>query len=144
MSTARIRMFRAVRKPPKRIFMKYLATVVLALSAVLVADIDANANDTQQNLWKTRYPDVCSELTTAANDCSLCHTTVPSLNPYGENLVGVSDATTIENVDSDGDGVPNGIEILQDCTLPGDALSVPLDEDKTWSKLKALYENTDR
>lgn len=62
---------------------------------------------------------------TPLDSCSLCHTSVPSLNSYG------SDWTTngknfgaIEGRDSDGDGFSN-IQEIQARTMPGDAGSQP-------------------
>lgn len=89
--------------------------------------------------WKNTYPDVCATLTAAANDCTLCHSTGFGLNSYGVDLnnAGLNFAS-IEGDDSDGDGRSNLQEITLDCTLPGDASSVPVDPN-TWESIKALY-----
>ncbi|MCP4573586.1 MAG: hypothetical protein GY838_14605 [bacterium] len=90
--------------------------------------------------WRTQYPDVCQTLTDASFSCTLCHNPdSDSLNPYGSDLAGLSSNFVVaESFDSDGDGRNNGQEILLDCTLPGNALSVP-EENPTWSAVKALY-----
>jgi len=70
--------------------------------------------------------------------CAVCHTSVgkgDKLNPYGEAIAGVLTEkktrqltkemlASIEELDSDGDGVANGDEITAD-SLPGDAKSTP-------------------
>lgn len=64
------------------------------------------------------------------DNCSLCHTSVPSLNPYGAAYSNggrgqASSLTNINNVDSDGDGFSNLQEITAH-TYPGDALDFPM------------------
>lgn len=90
--------------------------------------------------WRDQYPDVCSTLTTASQDCSLCHIEGGfDLNPYGSDLANANNNfLAVEALDSDGDGRTNGQEISQDCTLPGDAASVPV-RTATWSSIKALF-----
>lgn len=59
--------------------------------------------------------------------CSLCHTSAPATNPYGADLtlpVSAAKLAAIENVDSDGDGFTNIVEINAG-TLPGNAASKP-------------------
>lgn len=93
--------------------------------------------------WLAQYPDACKTLTDAtleANGCVLCHyADSNALNPYGSDLASVSENFVVaEGFDSDGDQRTNGEEILLDCTLPGDTLSVP-EENPTWSAVKALF-----
>jgi hypothetical protein len=90
-----------------------------------------------KNAWLAAYPDACSSLKSAANGCTLCHTSVPTRNDYGKDL-GTADPKTIENLDSDGDGKKNGQEIL-DCTLPGDPTSILPADAPTWGAIKVLY-----
>ena len=112
--------------------------LILSVIVIVVAGGgQVQANETFKNLWLSAYPDVCATLREAATNCNLCHTTAPALNPYGTDNIGQSDPTTIENLDSDGDTVANGLEILVDCTLPGDPpLAV---EQDSWSGIKALF-----
>jgi hypothetical protein len=84
------------------------------------------------------FESTCPELLAAVADCSLCHTSIPSLNPYGSDMqANNNDPAAIGGDDSDGDGRTNDEEITEDCTLPGDATSAarPL----SWSLIKTLY-----
>ncbi len=108
----------------RNIFVVSVVAVMLALgSAVTVfantgALVDFNA----------QYPG-----NTFNNSCSICHTHVPALNPYGKALLDaggtgsvISDATfvAVEPLDSDKDGFTNLQEILAG-TFPGDRKSFP-------------------
>ena len=92
--------------------------------------------------WQTQYDTACSTLqdaATSAQSCVLCHTSGFGLNSYGSDLNDASlNFAAIEADDSDGDGRTNIQEILEDCKLPGDDLSVPVDGD-SWESVKALY-----
>ena len=118
--------------------MKGLLTMVLTVGMTVLVSSQALATGTIRDNWLGFYPDVCQRLIDAANDCSLCHLSGLALNPYAQDLVGVSDYTTIENLDSDGDTVNNGQEINVDCTFPGDGDDVPTDE-STWAQIKGHY-----
>lgn len=64
------------------------------------------------------------------DNCSLCHSSVPSLNPYGSAYKSggrgmASSLTNINNLDSDGDGFSN-LQEINSLTYPGDALDFPL------------------
>jgi len=62
---------------------------------------------------------------TALNSCSVCHTSPPTLNPYGNDwLNSAYNFAAIEGLDSDKDGFTNIVEI-QARTFPGDAASHP-------------------
>jgi uncharacterized membrane protein len=76
-----------------------------------------------------------SKLGKAAEDCTLCHTDPPKLNPYGNDIkVALETAHTkqltpevlhsLDAKDSDGDGANNKAEFAAD-TLPGDPASKP-------------------
>jgi hypothetical protein len=66
---------------------------------------------------------------TALDTCSVCHTNVPSRNPYGSAYGSNShNYTTIEPLDSDGDGFSNIAEINAR-TFPGNASSKPATTD---------------
>lgn len=111
----------------------------LALCILLTASGSAHAYNSIGANWNSNYPDVCSALTAASNTCTLCHHGDFSLNPYGNDLAEAGrDFAAIEGDDSDGDGRTNLQEITLDCTLPGDAGSVPVEQD-SWAGIKALY-----
>jgi len=62
---------------------------------------------------------------TALNTCSVCHTTTPSVNSYGNAFKNSArNYATIEPMDSDGDGFTNIVEINAR-TFPGNASSKP-------------------
>lgn len=112
-----------------------LALCLLGLAAGEAAAFNGIARD-----WRDQYPDACATLTAASQDCSLCHIEGGfDLNPYGLDLADASNNfLNIEGDDSDGDGRTNGQEINLDCTLPGDAASVPA-RTAQWGIIKALY-----
>ena len=120
--------------------MKSTRIVILALAAcmLLVVPNAVQATGDWRDAWIAAYPDVCPDLTAVANNCSLCHSSVPTLNPYGADM-GSMDFASIEGLDSDGDTFSNGQEINVDCTLPGDGgSSVPAATD-TWGDIKVLF-----
>ncbi|MEW6117830.1 MAG: hypothetical protein AB1553_13180 [Nitrospirota bacterium] len=68
---------------------------------------------------------------TAIASCSLCHTSPPDLNPYGDAYVNSGYSFRgIEGQDSDGDGFTNIAEITAR-TFPGNAASKPAPVDTT-------------
>ena len=91
------------------------------------------------DIWQLDYAETSCELVlAAAADCSLCHTSVPDVNPYGQDIADFGFGWFgIEPLDSDGDGRTNGEEIMIDCSLPGDATSPTAMT--TWSRIRALY-----
>ncbi len=94
------------------------AGVLLAREAACPAKSGTN--------WLRHYTEACDVLRTAAQDCTLCHDSVTELNAYGVDLAAVGNLPwLVEDLDSDGDGRTN-LEEIGDCTLPGDAKSVPL------------------
>jgi hypothetical protein len=117
-----------------------LVTTSLALCLIGLSVGQANAFNGISRDWRDQYPDVCPTLTTASQACTLCHMDGSNdLNPYGDDVKAASyDFLSIEGTDSDGDGRTNGQEINLDCTLPGDASSVPADEVQ-WGQIKALF-----
>jgi len=67
---------------------------------------------------------------TALDTCSTCHSTMPNLNPYGEDFRdNGSDFDAIEQKDSDNDGFSN-IDEIYARSLPGDSEDVPSSEDE--------------
>jgi hypothetical protein len=117
-----------------------LVTTSLALCLIGLSVGQANAFNGIGRDWRDQYTDVCPTLTNASQACTLCHMDGSNdLNPYGDDLKTANvDFLAIEGTDSDGDGRTNGQEINLDCTLPGDASSVPADEVQ-WGQIKALF-----
>ena len=115
----------------------------LAATALLAMTQQVFAEGTFPNVFLNYYDGSTPErpaagpvVSAAANNCSLCHTSVPNLNSYGQSIAPASSATlttrliAVEPVNSDGDtdGAANECdnitEIIAD-TLPGDAGSTP-------------------
>lgn len=115
-------------------------TPALFLAAICLLPLAAHATGSYQSSWLSTYPDACQTLKSAASNCSLCHTSVPSLNGYGTALAGHrTTMTTTDNLDSDGDGKTNIVEITN-CYLPGNPLSTPVaNDEQAWGLIKALY-----
>ena len=117
-----------------------IASLVLCLLGVVAGESLAYTGIGTN--WRTEYPAACALLqdaTRSTQSCVLCHTAGDGLNGYGSDLAQANlNFAAIEGNDSDGDGRTNLQEILDDCTLPGDNLSVPADQD-TWTAVKALF-----
>jgi len=81
----------------------------------------AFGKDSYLSQFNTRYGTTGTKLDT----CTLCHSTIPALNPYGTAFKNKShNFVTIEPLDSDGDGFSNIVEINAR-TFPGNASSKP-------------------
>lgn len=113
--------------------------VFLALGILALPSGSARATMGVASVWQMDYAETaCDMVLAAAADCSLCHTTVPAVNPYGQDIADNGFGWFgIEPVDSDGDGRTNREEIMDDCSLPGDATSPT--GTTTWSRIRALY-----
>jgi hypothetical protein len=113
----------------------------LSLCLQLILLGSAQATEALAGAWRSDYEgweEVCTKVLDAATNCILCHTEVPGLNPYGQDIFDFGFGWfALEWEDSDGDGRLSGDEIRLDCTLPGDATSP--DEPTSWSRIKALY-----
>jgi hypothetical protein len=116
-----------------------LVIMCLSLCLLVLSFHSAGANEGIAGVWQMDYAEsACSMLLEAAANCSLCHTTEPEVNSYGQAIADAGFGWfVVEAIDSDGDGRTNGEEIYNDCTLPGDILS-PI-EKNSWSNLKALF-----
>ncbi len=112
----------------KEIQMKKIVGIGLLALAVFIGFSGTSfASSTYFNQFNTRY----GTTGTALNTCSVCHTTAPDLNPYGNDfLASGHDFAAIETLDSDGDGFNNLAEI-QARTFPGDPASKPAAADAT-------------
>jgi len=112
-----------------------IALLALAGCMILFVPNAVHANGDWLSAWRGTYVDICPDLATTS--CTLCHDGAPALNAYGAEM-GSMNFVAIEGIDSDGDGRTNGEEILQDCTLPGDSDSVPVEFD-SWGAIKVLF-----
>lgn len=116
-----------------------IALMALAGCMLLIQPPTAHATSGWRSAWRADYPGVC---TTVYNlSCSLCHTSAPALNAYGDDILAFGDGPSIDHLDSDGDGYTNGQEILVDCTNPASAAAhgtVP-NQASTWGQIKALF-----
>jgi hypothetical protein len=108
-----------------------IGIVLLAIGFVTGVFGLARANSTYSGYFNSAYSG--STLAGAAN-CAVCHSSVPSLNPFGSDFKnhGKNQAalTAIESLDSDGDGSTNKAEIDAG-TYPGDPNSHPVVSDTT-------------
>lgn len=124
----------------------YVLAAVIALGTVSEAVAFSFLGD----FWRDNYDTSCQTLKNATIDCTMCHPggNTSELNPYSEDIQTAKEdpgfilwneaVVYVETFDSDGDGVISSVEILTDCTLPGDPLSVPVGV-SSWSNIKALY-----
>jgi hypothetical protein len=120
--------------------MQKMVMIILCLSLCILVfpHSSAQAYNSIGVAWSAFYPDACGDLNDAATACFLCHAAGTALNPYGEDVAAANeDFGAIEGDDSDSDGRTNGEEILNDCSLPGDATSATTT--RTWSLIKSLY-----
>jgi hypothetical protein len=98
----------------KKVVIFFLANAIIAGFFALAFGSPGYLTD-----FRTAYP------TTALNSCTVCHTSPPTLNPYGNAwLASGYDFAAIAGLDSDGDGFSNIAEI-QAGTYPGNAASKP-------------------
>jgi hypothetical protein len=114
----------------KRCYMKrnLLAALFVTLTLVLGLAVTAPADTGARNSFNSKYPG-----NLLGGTCTVCHTSPPATNPYGTALKNnggsasnIPDAafTTVEPLDSDGDGVSN-IDEINAGTYPGDRNSFP-------------------
>lgn len=109
-----------------------LAIIVLAALLIVAAGIllsrsttvSANSNDLMNA--ETQYPGIVGS---RIDTCALCHTSnIPMLNPYGSDYLShgrsMAALVAIQNLDSDGDGYSNIVEINAH-TFPGDPADHP-------------------
>ncbi|MBI4788419.1 MAG: hypothetical protein HY782_15415 [Chloroflexi bacterium] len=104
---------------------------ILGLSMLLVFAVGLvfAANAQQAQAWgsyltqaETKYPTIVG---TVLDSCDLCHTSTFSQNPYAKAFSANQHSfAAIENLDSDGDGYTNIVEISAR-TFPGDPNSRP-------------------
>ena len=102
-------------------FAAALTVIGVAFGMLAIGNI-AFADNAIMGDFTTAYPATAG---TPLASCSTCHTSVPSLNPYGSALrANGFNFGAIEGLDSDGDGVSNLQEIFN-LTNPGVAQAAP-------------------
>ena len=83
---------------------------------------EAQASSSYLTAAEAQYPSIIG---TPLDSCNLCHTSIPPRNSYGNDFASHNRSfTAIENLDSDGDGFTNIVEINA-LTFPGDPNSHP-------------------
>jgi hypothetical protein len=114
----------------KRFWMKRDIVSVSAITLTLVLGCAAiiSANGGAQGDFAAQYP-----TSPLGSSCTICHTSVPTMNPYGAALkanggtggnIDPATFTAVEGADSDGDGFTNAEEIAAG-TFPGDPNNFP-------------------
>ncbi len=107
-----------------------LAVLVVGLTLVLGFAAIASANSGALADFNAQYPG-----NSYGSSCSICHTSPPTTNPYGTDLVNAGATASnippatfvaVEGLDSDGDGFTNLVEITHNpSTFPGNPNSHP-------------------
>jgi hypothetical protein len=101
--------------------MKRLLSILFAMTFLLSIHSVTYSSSGYMTSFNSRY----GSAGTAIGTCSVCHTTAPSVNSYGNAFKSNShNYATIEPLDSDGDGFTNIAEINAK-TFPGNASSKP-------------------
>lgn len=90
-----------------------------------ISSVSANTSDIA--LAESTYPTIVGS---RIDNCALCHSSVPSLNPFGSAYKSggrglATSLTNIANTDSDGDGYSN-LQEINAHTYPGDRLDFPM------------------
>jgi len=108
-------MWYSMKGPPMKRFLAALALLVVAFGVFVMSE-SASAKDTILNSFISAYPATGGS---ALANCTTCHTSVPTLNPYGSALKASGlNFTAIEGLDSDGDGFTN-LQEIRNLTNPG-------------------------
>jgi hypothetical protein len=106
---------------------KRIWVIFFALAVTVWSFPDAHAVSDYLTLFNARY----GTSGTALNSCSVCHTSVPTLNAYGTAYMNSGyNFATIESADSDRDTFTNIVEINAR-TFPGNSASRPVVGDAT-------------
>jgi hypothetical protein len=105
--------------------MKRKSTCTLLVFLFVIGSFGiAMARPDFMDAFRSTYPNADPVL----NNCNLCHTNVPALNPYGSDFrQGGQDFIAIEGLDSDGDGFTN-IEEIDVGSFPGNPEDVPVSQ----------------
>ena len=130
-----------------------MRTMIVIVGLVLLVSLYSEARATSfiVDFGQDEYNETCDQLrqsATVLQGCVLCHTaggSAEDLNLYALDIQAARVVTwasaikDVDQIDSDGDGVVNGTEILVDCTGPGDPQNLPV-ENNTWGVIKTLYQ----
>ena len=112
----------STHSPRVPVSVRRLATAVMAALTIANTAQPANAVPDYLTAFETQYP---AAVGSRIDMCTLCHTTVPALNPYGMAFANAGhEFAPIESQDSDGDGFTNLAEIMA-LTFPGDPADTP-------------------
>jgi len=107
--------------------MKRLLSILFVMTLILSIYAVSYASGTYMTSFNNRY----GTTGTAIGTCSVCHTTAPACNSYGNAFKNnARNYATIEPIDSDGDGFTNIVEINAR-TFPGNSTSHPAAGDTT-------------
>jgi mono/diheme cytochrome c family protein len=99
-----------------------VAVGIAAAGWAVAGPAPAVAKDAFLDAARAKYPAITG---TQLDDCSLCHTSAPSLNPYGKAYRAAGRSfNAIRRKDSDGDGFRN-IREIRALTFPGRKASHP-------------------
>ena len=99
-----------------------VATVIVAAVALAAAAGAAHALPAYLTAFEAQYPAAAG---TRIDTCTLCHTDVPALNPYGAAFAAAGhEFAPIESADSDGDGFSN-LEEITGLSFPGNPNDTP-------------------
>jgi hypothetical protein len=110
------------RGSPTGLLIFIAALTVLTIATVVTSARPAQARISYLTSFVNTYAGVSA---TKLNSCTLCHTSVPARNAYGQAFAGAGHSfAAIENADSDGDGFSNIVEINAR-TWPGDPNDYP-------------------
>ena len=110
-----------------RLILSLVGMLTLPVIIIMLSKIETvRAKSDDLNSAIAKYPHINN---TTIDSCNLCHTSnPPDLNPYGQAYLDNGRSTSafgaIENIDSDGDGYTNIIEINA-LTFPGNPASFP-------------------
>src|SRR4030065_267486 len=101
--------------------MRRLFSVLFVMTFLVASYAVAHADSGYMTSFNNRY----GTAGTAIATCSVCHTTAPACNSYGNAFkTNAHNYATIEPLDSDGDGFTNIVEINAKA-FPGNASSNP-------------------
>ena len=96
---------------------------LIIFTAMICLAYRAGAVSTYLTNAEKQYPNIVGS---KLDNCTLCHTSAPTRNPYGAAFGSASHSfTAIESLDSDGDGFTNIAEIKA-LTYPGNATDHPV------------------
>ncbi|RME84283.1 MAG: hypothetical protein D6775_05930, partial [Caldilineae bacterium] len=115
------------RADPRPIRRRWLWPSLIVLALVILAAVDmrqapVQAKSNYLTAFRSTYPGISGS---QLDSCAVCHTSIPARNAFGADYKSHGHSfVAIEQLDSDGDGYSNIVEI-QALTFPGDPASHP-------------------